>query len=113
MSSREPQSFREFYAFYLSHHSRAGTRLFHFLGTMMFLALAVKGLVRGRPLFLIYGAFIAYAFAWLSHFVFERNRPATFRFPLYSLVADFVMFFELLIGRLRFDESSESERPSR
>ncbi|MFA7542333.1 MAG: DUF962 domain-containing protein, partial [Lysobacterales bacterium] len=59
-------------------------------------------LVTGRPQYLLYGLLAGYGFAWIGHFVFEKNRPATFRHPLYSLIGDWVMFKDMLTGRIRF-----------
>ncbi len=94
--------FSDFYPYYLSQHQNANCRRMHFTGTLLVIATAVYALFSGQPrLFWLLPVF-GYGFAWLGHAVFEKNRPATFTHPLYSLIGDFVMFAQLLTGRLRF-----------
>ena len=94
-------NFREFYPFYLSEHGNRTCRQLHFIGScLVLLILAVVLLTRwwwGLILLPICG----YGCAWVGHFFFEKNRPATFQFPLYSLVGDWVMFRDILMGRIR------------
>lgn len=96
------RTYREFYQFYLTEHSKTGTRIFHFIGT--FLVFFVIGYVisSGKERFLWYIPIVGYGFAWFSHAVIERNKPATFKYPLWSLISDFRLFFELLIGKQKF-----------
>lgn len=96
------KTFPEFYQFYLTEHSKMWTRIFHFVGT--FLVLWVVGYViySGKERFLWYLPIVGYGFAWLSHLIFEKNKPATFKYPLWSLLSDFRMFFELLTGKIKF-----------
>jgi hypothetical protein len=94
-------SFREFYPDYLAEHRNSTSRRLHFAGTALVLATAAAALLTGRWLWLLAVPVFGYGFAWVGHFVFERNRPATFRHPLYSLAGDFVMFKDLLTGRLK------------
>ncbi len=96
-------SFREFYPHYLAEHRNRTCRRLHFVGLV--LVLAVFALVIGGWLsawWLLSLPVIGYGFAWVGHFVFEKNRPATFRHPLYSFVGDWVMFKDMLTGRIRF-----------
>jgi hypothetical protein len=95
-------TFHDFYPFYLSEHGRSGTRRLHFLGTLL-VPLALGGAVACRrwDLLLLVPVF-GYGFAWAGHFFVERNRPATFQYPLYSLAGDFRMFVDMLRGRVRF-----------
>lgn len=95
------RSFREFYPDYLAEHRNPISRRLHFAGTALVLVTAAAALVTGRWLWLLALPIFGYGFAWVGHLVFERNRPATFRHPLYSLVGDFVMFKDLLTGRLK------------
>lgn len=95
-------TFAEFYAFYLQEHSRRGTRILHFCGTGAGLICLAVGVDQGRPWWIGLGLILGYAFAWVSHFFIERNRPATFRYPFFSFIADFRLFFELLTGRRPF-----------
>ena len=95
------RSFREFYPDYLAEHRNPTSRRLHFAGTALVLATAAAALLTGRWLWLLAMPVFGYGFAWVGHLVFERNRPATFRHPLYSLAGDFVMFKDLLTGRLK------------
>lgn len=96
-------SFAEFYPYYLSEHSNRTCRRLHFAGSALVLGvlLAVLSGALG-PLWLLSLPLIGYGFAWIGHFVFERNKPATFTYPLYSLMGDWVMFRDILIGKIRF-----------
>ena len=95
-------SFREFYPFYLGEHRNRTSRRLHVTGTLLALALAVTALASGRLVLLWAVPLAGYAFAWVGHFFFEKNHPATFTHPLYSLRGDFRMAFEVLTGRIRW-----------
>ena len=105
MKAGEIKSFEEFWPFYVAEHSRAATRALHFAGTAAGLAtaaaLAAGGKWKWLPLALIPG----YAAAWAGHFLVEKNRPATFKYPLWSFMADQKMFALMLAGRM--DEEVE------
>jgi hypothetical protein len=95
--------FRDFYPHYLDEHRNPTCRRLHFVGSL--LVLLVLALVLGRllgPWWLLALPVIGYGFAWVGHFFFEHNRPATFRHPWYSLLGDWVMFRDMLTGRIRF-----------
>lgn len=97
------QTFSSFYPFYLGEHANPVCRRLHFVGSMLIILLIVAvaaGLL--RPLWLLGIPLIGYGFAWVGHFVFEKNRPATFKHPLYSLAGDWVMFKDILIGKIPF-----------
>ena len=93
-------SFAEFYPFYLVEHSDARCRALHYTGSLLVLAIVAFSLVTGRYVTLWLVPLVGYGFAWVGHFFFEHNRPATFRYPLYSLIGDWVMLGDFLTGRL-------------
>jgi hypothetical protein len=102
MAGAEYRSFREFYPFYLSEHSKSGTRRLHFAGTLLVLLTLGYVLVAQQWRVLALLPVFGYGFAWVAHFAVERNRPATFQHPLYSLAGDFRMFADMLRGRVAF-----------
>ncbi|MDV2079280.1 MULTISPECIES: DUF962 domain-containing protein [Marinobacter] len=99
---RRFNSFSEFYPFYLEEHRHPTCRRLHYLGSLLVLAVAAYALVSGRFALLWLLPVIGYGFAWVGHFKFEKNRPATFKHPLYSLMGDWVMLKDMLVGRIRF-----------
>ena len=101
-SSNRFQSIRTFYPFYLSEHRNPTSRLLHFIGTGIFFLLLLTGLYTGRYWLFWLMPIVGYGFAWTGHFFFEKNKPATFQYPLYSLLSDFILFFELLTGKQKF-----------
>ncbi|MCC5868770.1 MAG: DUF962 domain-containing protein [Gammaproteobacteria bacterium] len=96
------ESFREFYPFYLDEHANRTSRRLHFIGTALGLVAIVVALVTLNLWWLLLVPLLGYGFAWTGHFFFEKNRPATFRYPFYSLAGDYVMFWQMLTGRIRF-----------
>lgn len=100
--AREYGSFAEFYPFYLSEHSSRTTRRLHFIGTSLGLFCLLEWLFTGNPLWALIALVCGYGFAWVAHFAVEKNRPATFRHPLYSFMGDCRMFWEILTGRIAF-----------
>jgi hypothetical protein len=103
MSDARPYgTFRDFYPFYLTEHSRRGTRRLHFVGTLLVLITLIYAIVSARWAALILVPVFGYGFAWVGHVFVERNRPATFQYPFYSLAGDFRMFADMLRGRVSF-----------
>lgn len=96
------QSLKDFYPYYLSEHRKTPTRIMHFVGTLFVIALLTFCIITGNYTLLILVPIIGYGFAWVSHKYFERNRPVTFKYPLYSLASDFVLFWHLLTRQERF-----------
>jgi hypothetical protein len=94
-------NFREFYPFYLSEHSDRNCRRMHFVGSTLVIAVTVVAIVMRNPHWLWLALLCGYGFAWIGHFVFEKNRPATFSHPLYSFAGDWVMYADILRGRVR------------
>jgi hypothetical protein len=98
-------SFREFYPFYLSEHRNATCRKLHFAGSTLVLALIALAVATGTWWLFWLVPIAGYGFAWVGHFAFEKNRPATFKYPAWSLWGDWVMYWQLLTGKIAFDES--------
>ncbi|KAI8058127.1 hypothetical protein BDF22DRAFT_629679 [Syncephalis plumigaleata] len=97
------RSFAEFYPFYLGEHRSVINRRLHLLGTGTALTALATMIASGRSSSYIPLAFVpGYFFAWIGHFIFEKNKPATFKHPFYSLLGDLRLFFEVVIGRRRF-----------
>jgi hypothetical protein len=94
--------FRDFYPYYLGEHSNRICRRLHFAGSALVLTTFFWVLITGRWSGLILLPFFGYGFAWVGHFFFEKNRPATFTHPLYSFMGDWVMFRDILMGRVAF-----------
>lgn len=90
------QSLKEFYPFYLTEHSNYTSRVLHFIGTGLFICLLLFAIIKGPLWLLAVAPICAYAFAWVGHFRFEKNKPATFKYPLLSLASDFIMFYHIL-----------------
>jgi hypothetical protein len=95
-------SFAEFYPFYLGEHKNPVCRTLHFVGSNLVLGILLL-MVLSKVWWLAAVALLTgYGFAWIGHFFFEKNRPATFKHPLYSFVGDWVMWWQLLTGKIRF-----------
>jgi len=93
-------TFQQFWPYYLGEHRRHATRAFHTLGTIAYLSLLGTALLRGQFVLLLLCPVIAYGAAWFSHFAIEKNRPATFRYPWLSLLADHVLAYYVVTGRM-------------
>jgi hypothetical protein len=100
--SDEFKNFQDFYPYYLGEHSDRSCRRLHFVGTGLVIITLGFVLATGRYGLLWTLPVLGYGFAWAGHYFFEKNKPATFKHPLYSLIGDFVMFRDILTGRTRF-----------
>ena len=100
--SRRFSSFREFYPYYLSEHSHRTSRRLHVVGSIAVLALVGVAIATANGWWLLAALLCGYGFAWVGHFFFEKNRPATFQHPLYSFLGDWIMFKDVLSGRIKF-----------
>ena len=97
------ESLSEFYPFYLSQHLHPICRLLHIIGTTLVIIMLISGLLIDLKL-LLWCPVAGYSFAWIGHFVFEKNRPATFTYPVYSLLSDFIMWYEVIFAGRPMDE---------
>jgi len=100
--TRQFASFREFYPFYLAEHANRTSRRLHVVGSTLVIACLVALAVTRDAWWIAAALGCGYGFAWVGHLVFERNRPATFRHPLYSFMGDWVMFAQVVTGRIPF-----------
>lgn len=96
------KKYSEFYAFYLTEHSNKTSRILHFTGTFLFFLFLIYITITNQWTIWWILPLIGYGFAWVGHFFFEKNKPATFKYPFWSLISDFKLFFELLVGKQRF-----------
>jgi len=96
-------SIQEFYPYYLSEHQNPISRILHFVGTGLVIAILIISLIVNKYYWISSIPLVGYGFAWVGHFFFEKNKPATFKYPLYSLGSDFILFFDLLTGKQRFN----------
>ena len=94
------RQFADFWPFYVGEHKSPTCRALHYIGTSLFLLQLATFAVTGNFLYLGLGIVSGYAFAWVGHFVIEKNRPATFRYPFFSLAADFKMLGYAVTGRM-------------
>ena len=95
-------TFRRFYVFYLGEHRNRMCRRLHFVGTSLVIGCVLAAVVTRDAWWLVGAPLCGYGFAWIGHFFFEKNRPATFQHPLYSLLGDFVMYRDMILGRVPF-----------
>lgn len=103
------QTYAEFWDFYVQEHSKPATRLLHFIGTSLGLVLLAWFVWSRMWVYIPFCFVVGYAFAWFAHFVIEKNKPATFKYPLWSFISDYKMMWYMLTGRM----DSEIERVSR
>ena len=95
-------SFAEFYPYYLQEHSNDICRRLHYVGSLLVLGILAYALLTQQFIWLFALPFAGYGVAWIGHFVFEKNKPATFKYPLYSFMGDWVMLKDAFTGRIRF-----------
>ena len=95
-------SFAEFYPFYLGEHANRTCRRLHFVGSSLGLVCLGMALYTGSLGYVLLGLLCGYAFAWIGHFGFEKNKPASFKRPLYSFMGDWVMYKEIWTGKIPF-----------
>lgn len=100
MSDKPIQTYEQFWPFYLREHSKPATRLWHFVGSSLGLLVVLWAFATGRPGWAPLGLLPGYGFAWYSHFFIEKNRPASFKYPLWSFISDWKMWGLMLSGRI-------------
>jgi len=100
MSDDRIETFEEFWDFYVGEHSAKATRVLHFIGTTAAMSLLAGGLLTRRRWMLLLAPIAGYGPAWIGHFFVEKNRPASFKYPLWSLQADFVMWWKMVNGKM-------------
>ncbi|UKJ06641.1 DUF962 domain-containing protein [Solitalea lacus] len=98
-TEKKYKTFKEFYPFYLTEHQNNTSRRLHFIGTGLVILLLPASMLFHSAWLLLLIPFVGYGFAWVGHFFFEKNKPATFQYPLYSLGSDFKLFFDILAGK--------------
>lgn len=101
-NTKQFNSFAEFYPYYLKEHGNSTCRRLHFIGTTLVIGLLAYVLGKGALGLLIAVPIAGYGFAWVGHFFFEKNRPATFQHPFYSLLGDFVIYRDMILGKVPF-----------
>ncbi|QIL37858.1 DUF962 domain-containing protein [Pedobacter sp. HDW13] len=102
MAEKKFTSLKEFYPFYLSEHTNTTSRVLHFIGTSLVVLAFLAGFLFHNWRFFLLMPLVGYSFAWVGHFFFEKNKPATFQYPGYSLASDFILFYDLLTGQQSF-----------
>ncbi len=98
----ELRSFAAFYPVYLREHSNRTCRRLHFVGSTLALLCLAMLAYTGKPQYLVYGLLCGYGCAWVGHFGFEKNKPASFKRPLYSFMGDWVMYKDIWTGKIPF-----------
>ncbi|WP_378183525.1 Mpo1-like protein [Aquimarina sp. SS2-1] len=101
------KTYSEFYKFYLTEHQNKTSRTLHFIGTFLVFVIIAVAIYYGWSWKWFLVPVTGYGFAWVGHAFFEKNKPATFKYPFWSLISDFKLFFEILIGRRSFDSSKD------
>ena len=102
MEEKRIATLKEFYPFYLKEHLNSTSRVLHFIGTSLVILLIPIAIYLQDANYLILIPFVGYGFAWVGHFFFEKNKPATFKYPAFSLASDFILFWDLLRGKEKF-----------
>ena len=103
MSEKKYHTLKDFYPFYLNEHSNKTCRTLHVIGSTLVLVVLFYALFSQQYKWLFSLPFIGYGFAWVGHYFFEKNVPATFTYPLYSFMADWVMWWQTIINQSKKD----------
>ncbi|WP_423819601.1 DUF962 domain-containing protein [Salinimicrobium sp. TIG7-5_MAKvit] len=100
-------NYSDFYRFYLTGHQNKTSRILHFTGTFLVFVMLFLAISNGWGWEWIFLPLVGYGFAWVGHAFFEKNKPATFKYPFWSLISDFKLFFDILFGRKHFDSRKD------
>lgn len=92
------KTYEEFWPYYLNEHSKKGTRVLHYIGTTLAVICLIMLAVTWEWKWLGFGLVVGYMFAWIGHFFVEKNRPATFKYPLWSFISDWRMWYQALVS---------------
>lgn len=106
-NTHDPET--HFYQFYLDEHQNIHCRRLHFLGSTLGLLCFLQAIIHLSPLFILYGFLAGYACAWVGHFFFEKNKPATFKYPLQSFLGDWRMYADIWRGRISLMDASRDK----
>ena len=106
-------NYTEFWDYYVQEHSKPMTRVLHFVGTSLGIVLLIWFVAIGRWYFFPLFFAVGYAFSWFGHFVVEKNKPATFKYPLWSFISDFKMMWYMITGRMAAEVDRVTDRSSR
>jgi len=99
-TEKKYKTFWSFYKYYLTEHGDLKNRVLHFIGTALVIGCLIAGIILRNWWLIAVIPVCGYGFAWVGHFFIEKNKPATFTYPLYSLGSDFVMFWHIITGQL-------------
>ncbi len=105
-------TFEEFWPFYVSQHRREGTRVLHFAGTTLGLLCLIRAIAAQQPGFVLSGPVLSYGLAWIGHFFIEKNRPATFQYPLWSFLGDLKMYGLMWRGKMAAEVERLASSPA-
>lgn len=92
---------KEFYPFYLGQHANNMCRLLHLIGTSIAMYFIITAIIKLSPIYILFALLIGYGFAWTGHFFFEHNKPATFKYPLFSFACDYILIWHILTGQIQ------------
>jgi len=93
-------TFSEFYPYYLTQHANRMCRRTHFIGSTLAVGAIVQAITSANPWWILVALVAGYGGAWIGHFYFEKNRPASFTQPLFSFMGDWKMWWQMLTGKL-------------
>ena len=109
MTEKKFKTLKEFYPFYLTEHRNLTSRILHFIGTGLVVLLFITAMLFHNFQFLIAMPIVGYGFAWIGHYFFEKNKPSTFKYPLFSLASDFILFWDLMSGKQAFNSEENAK----